>query len=331
MTGETGNGDNVSVSIIVPVFNAANYLQACLDSISRQDFPGAFEVILVDDCSSDTSADICRDWVQGQSRQTRLIEHERNRGVSVARNNGLEAAVGDRIIFVDADDLLPPGALSKLVEAAETTDADIVKGNNTIFDDVRDTAASYNVDKSEVIEGEAILTTLFEHRKLRGHPWGKLFNRAKLGKTRFPEGVRVSEDLVFCSDAFSRANSLLLLNETVYKYRRNESGSAAKKYQTGAYIDWLDSIESMARFCRCPAHRRAYRDLLVRTITQIAREVRNLPAEEAASMLQPIEQRRQRWGIRLFEMICRDRLGLRALSRYIKMQLALRQIRRRLG
>jgi len=331
MTNETGNSDIVSVSIIIPVYNAEDYIGACLDSIGRQDFSGVLEVILIDDCSRDASAQICRDWVQRYDQNSQLIEHRQNQGISVTRNHGLEAATGNYFMFVDADDLLPVQAVSALVEAAESAGADIVKGNNTIFDDTRDNAARYNVDKSVLIRGDEILATLFEHQKLRGHPWGKLFDRQKFGDIRFSEDAIGSEDLVFCSEAFSRASSLFLLNETVYNYRSNESGAAAKKYQSGVYIGWLDAVDGVAKFCRCQAHRRAHKELLIRTITQLAREARELPPRDVPRILNEIEKRKRQWGISWIALLAGGNLKPSSIGRLVKMYLALYRIRRNLS
>jgi glycosyltransferase involved in cell wall biosynthesis len=327
MTGTAVTHGHPMISVILPVFNVAAYIQECLDCITNQDFSEEFEVILIDDCSTDNSADICRQWVQRSPRKFRLIENEQNLGVSATRNNGLDEAAGKYFMFVDPDDLLPTQALSALYHAAERSGVDIVKGNNTIFDESRENAARYNVKSQSVVSNDQVLTTLYEHDKVRGHPWGKLFRREPLGGYRFPVGIRMAQDLYYCSEVFSHATSLLLLNQDVYRYRNRDSGSTGSKFVSGAYVDWLDAVENTARFANSAEQLRAHKGLLVRTMTQFARECRKLPSPQAEELLLVIERRRDKWGIRLTRLILHDKLGPRSIARYLKMRQAIRATR----
>jgi hypothetical protein len=175
------------------------------------------------------------------------------------------------------------------------------------------------------------LTALFEHARVRGHIGGKMYRREKFGKLRFTVGVRMAQDLLFFSELFGEARSLVLLNQEVYYYRKHQSGSTGGKYQRGSYIDWLGAVERSGGFASGEDQKRAHKSLLVRTMTQIARECRKIPPDSAKPVLEMIEQKCRQWNIRLFHLILVDRLGLRSISRYIKLQLALRQIRRNLS
>ena len=319
------------LSIIVPVFNVVPYLRECLDSILQQNFSRAYEVILVDDCSSDGSIEICRQYTQDHPQSFRLIENKTNMGVSVARNLGLEKATGRYLMFVDADDILPLSAVSYLFNAAEENDTDIVKGNLSLFDETHKTPARDNVRKTKVISGEDVLTALYEHKSVRGHIGGKLFRRGRLGKIRFPVGVRMAEDLLYFSELFSKAESMVLLNRNVYCYRKHQAGSTNRKYEKGSYVDWLCADELAGKFADSRKQKRAPKDLLVRTMAQIARECRKISSTSAADVLDTIMQKCRQWDIRLFHIIFRDRLGLRSISRYIKLQVAIKQVRRNLS
>lgn len=101
----------MSISIIVPVYNTEKYLSACLDSILTQSFTD-FELLLVDDGSTDKSGEICDEYAQKDSRIR--VFHKENGGVSSARNLGIEEAVGDYLHFVDADDIVLSGAYEYL-------------------------------------------------------------------------------------------------------------------------------------------------------------------------------------------------------------------------
>ena len=320
------------LSIIVPVYNVAPYVEECLQSIAGQDFDYPYEVLLINDCSPDTSFDICRRFVEtNQASQFTLLENNENMGVSATRNHGLELAKGRYFMFVDPDDLLPADALSVLYEVAEKYDSAIVKGNNSIFDDSAEAPANYNVKLTSLIQGDQILTTFYEHDRVRGHPWGKFFRRDQLGSYRFPIGVRMAQDLFYCSEVFSQAASLVLLDRDVYRYRDRDSGSTGRKFESGSYIDWLDSVENTGQFASSEKHRRAHKNLLVRTMTQLARECRKLSPGQARRVLEVIEQRRNKWNIRFLQLVLRDKLGARSIARYLKMRLAIRESRRQIA
>ena len=318
---------NLMISVIVPVFNVISFIEEGLASLCHQDFPQAWEVILVDDCSTDGSLEICRQFARDYPDKFKLIESPTNGGVSVARNLGLEQAHGRYLMFVDPDDILPPNAMSRMFEATEHYAADIVKGNLVLFGESGRRPAPDQVHSTTLVTGDDVLTELFEHARVRGHIAGKMYRRDKFGEIRLPVGVRMAQDLLFFSQVFSRARSLLLLNEDVYEYRKHSGGSTGRKYEKGSYIDWLGAVESSGNFAVSRRQKRAHKGLLVRTMAQVARECRKIPATSAAPVLDTIEQKCRRWNIRLFYLIVIDRLGLRTISRYIKLQLALRQIR----
>ena len=200
MTSPTPEANAIRISLILPVYNVAEYLPECLQSVIDQTFDLNIEALLVEDCSTDHSRQICAEFAELHPDLFTLIASDRNQGVSVARNIGLDNARGDYFTFVDPDDVLAPGALQNLYSAATEHDVDIVKGNNSIFDDSREKSASYNVASQSIINGDDILTALYAHDKIRGHPWGKLFNRNRLGHIRFPVGVRMAEDLQYCAE-----------------------------------------------------------------------------------------------------------------------------------
>lgn len=321
----TETNNELMISIIIPVYKVESYVEACLDSIAAQSCEENYEVILVDDCSPDRSAKVCRKWISRNPGNFRLLKNDQNMGVSAARNLGLETATGKYFMFVDPDDLLPSGALAELFDHAEKHRVDIVKGNNTIFDETQENGARYNVTRTSIVKNDAVLTTLLEHSSVRGHPWGKLFLRERLGHFRFPVGVRMAQDLFYCGAVFAHARSLLLLDKNVYRYRNRTSGSTGGKFESGSYLDWLKAVEDIAQFAHQPDQLRAHKELLVRTMTQLARECRNLPPALAQETLSVVEQRCDKWQIKLPWLIIRDKLGPRSLSRYLKMRLAIRE------
>lgn len=332
MTATPQSDAEVMISIIVPVYNVATYVEDCLQSIESQIFGHRYETILIDDGSTDSSVDICRRFIEQKSAPGfRILEHPENKGVSAARNFGLEHARGRYLMFADPDDLLPPSALSILFEAAEQYRADIVKGDLVLFDDRRQHLAPDRVRRTRLVCGEHVLSELFEHSEVRGHVGGKLFRHDRFGEIRFTVGVRMAQDLLYFSEVFASADSLLLIGQKVYEYRKHGTGSTGRKYEKGSYIDWLGAVEASGKFARTPGQKRAHKKLMLRTMTQIARECRRIPTDSAAAVLTVIEQKCRQWKLGILNTAVVDRLGLRGLGRYIKLQLALRQVRRNLS
>jgi glycosyltransferase involved in cell wall biosynthesis len=331
MSTQANSDTRTRISIILPVYNVAEFLPQCLQSIVDQSPEFEFEALLIDDCSTDHSRSICNDYAGRHPQLFSLLANPDNRGVSATRNLGLDNARGDYFMFVDPDDLLAPGALATLYAAATGCDADIVKGNNTIFRDGMEKAARYNVRRRTLVAGDAVLATLYAHEKVRGHPWGKLFNRARLGHLRFPVGVRMAQDLYYCGEVFAGAGSLLLIEQTVYRYRLRPGGSTGRKFETGAYLDWLQSVEDIGHFARNRHQARIHRGLQLRTLVQIARECRAVDTGNAVQVLRVIEQKRAQWKLGLTDLLLRHGLRLRDLTRYVRLRLALREVRARLS
>ena len=331
MTGDDRNTSDLMVSIIVPVFNVASYIEQGLHSMLQQDFAPGYEIILIDDASTDASLKVCRRFANKHPDKIVLIESAENAGVSVARNRGLDHARGKYVMFVDPDDLLPTTALSDLFDAAEQYQADIVKGNLTLFDEKSQRPAPDHVRRTRMVANDDVLTALYEHSAVRGHVGGKMFRRDKLGAIRLTVGVRMAQDLLYFSEMFAAADSLVLLDREVYRYRKHQTGSTGRKYEKGSYIDWLEAVESSGKFAVTASQKRAHKGLVVRTLNQVARECRKIPPASAAPVMEVIEQKCEQWKIDLLPLIFRDGLGLRTISRYIKLRLALKQIRQNLS
>ena len=120
----------MKVSIIIPVYNVAKYIERCLLSVLDQTWQD-LEVILVNDCTPDNSMEIARRVVASHPRGTvvRCLEHEENRGLSAARNTGISASVGDYLYFLDSDDYISANAIELLADAAVQKRPDFVIGN----------------------------------------------------------------------------------------------------------------------------------------------------------------------------------------------------------
>ena len=205
------------ISVIIPVYNAADYLGACMDSVLAQQEP-ELEIILVDDGSTDESGTICERYRQQDSRVQVL--HRPNGGAAAARNAGLAQASGTLIAFVDADDRVCPGYFSILARALRQADADVcicayLKNGTPCL--TEPSGADALIEKEHI--GEAVIS----QRRLGVVPWGKLFTREIIGETRFMEG-RINEDDLFCMQVYARCKRILKLHEALYCYTENENG-----------------------------------------------------------------------------------------------------------
>lgn len=184
----------MTVSVIVPVYNLENHISVCVNSLLSQSFCEEYEIILVDDGSSDSSLAVMTE-IASQSSKIKLIS-QKNRGVSAARNTGLDAANGKYIMFVDGDDILPKGAIETLVSAIRMRENSVLaSGKHLRIPD----SASLEESGGEVIS----VSNCKERAKmllLGKYPMScctKLFVREKISSLRFPEGYSVNEDKYF--------------------------------------------------------------------------------------------------------------------------------------
>lgn len=220
---------SVSVSIIVPCYNVASYLDQCLESLTGQSMED-IEIICVNDGSSDRTAEVLREW-QKKDGRIRVIDQE-NSGVSVARNSGMETATGQYIGFVDPDDMAERNMFQRLFTAAVGRDADVTVCGYSEFCD------GENVDMFE--NGWSPSAEFYPEEKVerfrRGSPWGqcvgtvwnKLIRRKLLEENdlRFVPGLRQGQDLYFCLMLLTFAPRLLTIPDRLYHYRRERPGSS---------------------------------------------------------------------------------------------------------
>lgn len=214
---------SVKISIVIPVYNSEDHLDKCLSSIVKQDM-SSYEVILVDDGSTDASPLICERYSATDPR-FKLISKP-NGGVSSARNAGLNVADGEYVMFVDSDDALAPGALSVLYAAAAGF-PDIVIGGFNIYNEKMffgttkpALSASYSGDRMETFFNE----TLMKAGDLYRGPWAKLYRNSVIRRhgVRFNEALCYAEDKLFIYEFMAHVTSAASVNVPVYEYFRRE-------------------------------------------------------------------------------------------------------------
>ena len=212
-------------SLILPVYNVAQYLDECVQSILRQDFKD-YEVILVDDGSTDESSAMCDEY-QAAHADIRVL-HKANGGLSSARNAGLELARGKYIWWIDSDDYIEDGALSCLHEACEKNRPDIVKMNYSCVSDMKVRRIS-NLAPGLYNQAEVRSAVLEKAMCTAGRftlsAWSHVYRRAFLIEHKLlfvSERIVGSEDYLFNLCALLRAESVAALEQSLYVYRRRE-------------------------------------------------------------------------------------------------------------
>lgn len=216
------------ISIIIPAYNVEEFIEECFQSILSQTIKD-FEVIIVDDGSSDGTLEIVKSYCANDPRFQYLSQE--NSGQSAARNKGLDVARGEYVVFVDSDDwLTDEHCLEKLLNAIETTGADFVQASME-FTDLKD-SHKYLIHNSSPIEGDQILEDMLSVNNLSTSPCAKIYSTDFFNQNnlRFIEG-QVNEDTAFSICMAAQARRVAFIEDVVYTIReRPESTSRAKSY-----------------------------------------------------------------------------------------------------
>ena len=214
----------LKLTVIVPIYNVAEYLDQCLESIARQVYP-EIEIILVDDGSNDGSTSIC-DKIASCDKRFIAI-HKRNGGLSSARNIGLLLSDSEYITFVDSDDYLIGQPYKYLMEIAESINADVI-GMNYSSEII--SINNYNKPPS--------ITTKFQRRDLIKHlfiqdisesVWNKIFKRELFNDVLFDEGI-LNEDFLWFMNVLIRRNINFVMTDYMGYFYRHREGSTTKVF-----------------------------------------------------------------------------------------------------
>ncbi len=235
------------ISVVVPCYNSARYLRACVESILDQ--RTELEILLVDDGSKDETPEVI-ERLKADPR-VRAYALAQNGGVSRARNFALDRARGEWVAFVDADDLLPEGAFETLLAAA-SPDVEVIVGSHEEFDENgartrfrpeayirgRDTCRDRETVTRRLIEGDSVYNIMCNklHRT-------EMLRRANI---RLSEDVRIGEDALFNLQAFAAAKKFVYVDEVTYLYRVH-GGSAMRSVGLGEFERQKPFFEALQR------------------------------------------------------------------------------------
>lgn len=239
---------NPLISIIVPVYNAESTLNSCVDSIVHQKFTD-WELLLVDDGSSDYSGRICDEYAAKDSRIK--VFHKENGGVSSARNIGIDNALGKWITFIDSDDKI----FDDIFPLLKQSKGDLVVFNFVITQNGKELpqylfkeSMLYREAQMKLVLGQHIHSLIFRV------PWGKFYRRDLIGSLRFDTNIRIGEDTLFVLRYLNKCSSILLKQEIYYYWEELNTDYSVKyalKVNDALYI--IDNIYH------------AYRDLNIKS------------------------------------------------------------------
>lgn len=214
-------------SVIVPCYNASKYVVECIESVLGQKTSRSFEVIAIDDGSTDETGALLDDLAAKDAR-VRVI-HQRNRGFSGSRNAGISLARGGVLLFVDSDDILEPDALESLMRWYDKGGCDFV-------------TASYSI-----MSEDGTKVAPLSHRRSHGAPWARVYSREVWRNLEFPEGFWFEDTVqAYCINSRFRER---YIDQALYRYRSNGEGISAKcaSFKKGLDTFWI--VDEMLKWC----------------------------------------------------------------------------------
>lgn len=235
------------ISIIIPIYNVENYLDKCLKSIQSQIKVNDWEVILIDDESTDCSAQIAKKWTEIDYRFK--YHFKKNGGPSAARNMGIRLAKGQHIMFLDSDDFWENNLLLKLQDKLNSAEMICFNYYKYSKNDVVkcDSVTSGLQTKEEFLENcEKNLNTVY-YNKI----YNKVYNSEIIKKNNiyFNEKIKMGEDLLFNLAYFSMCNRFLFLDEYLYYYRIDNTSSLMNSYKsTNNIVQTIEMVKCVEEF-----------------------------------------------------------------------------------
>lgn len=233
----------MDVSVIIPVYNAEPYLKQCLDSVLAQTFKN-IEIIIINDCSADNSSQIIEDYRKTDGRII-SISLEKNAGPGNARNEGIKAANGKYIVFIDSDDWITDDYVETLYNNIEKYNCDMVSANFYIYDDK---TGKIQTDKSpkdlynanfNISEKKQFFLLLNNN-----YIWIRIYRKDFLKANNICFKLNKLEDSLFLWEAVIFSDNFIFIDKPVYYYRANRTGSLTTTDYAESYIEGLREIKN---------------------------------------------------------------------------------------
>lgn len=217
----------IKLSIILPVYNVERYIEECLNSILPQ-LTNETELIIVNDCTPDSSIDICKEITIGYE-EVHIVERKKNGGLSAARNTGIESARGEYIWFVDSDDVIEDNAVGVILQRISESSPDVLHFNHIRFDE------NGIILKSKMNEGFVdicntrlqFMLTYLKNDQTGFEVWRRAYSANIIKKYNLhfqPNKEVFAEDICFNIDFLNYCNTICMISDSLYRYRiRNDS------------------------------------------------------------------------------------------------------------
>lgn len=232
------------ISIIIPIFNMSKYLEKCIDSVINQTYKN-LEIILIDDGSTDNSGEICDRYLQKDNRIK--VVHQKNQGVSAARNEGLKHATGYYIGFVDPDDFIESKMYEIIINDIKENQCDIgicgIRSKNE--DDI--TLKEDRKQENIVMNKKEFLNILIQDKMIATSVWDKVFKSELIKEKRFNEKRVVGEDFELILEVINNKKIKAVYNSScLYNYLIREK-SASRKQDDKQAIDILEVNDNLLK------------------------------------------------------------------------------------
>lgn len=232
------------ISVIIPVYKVENYLKECLDSVSSQSFKD-FELILVDDGSPDSCGQMCEDYAR--THPNTVVLHQKNAGLSAARNNGVKAAKGQYVSFIDSDDYVSSDYLSFLYDLISKYDADVaIGGVLKTYDSKKVVIPKKNDFDKCVLPCEALINICYG--KYCINAWAKLYKKELVEKYPYPEG-KLYEDIATTHKIIGDSDRVAYGTRVIYFYRQREQ-SITHDIITEKQFDGIEAVNKQLIYAK---------------------------------------------------------------------------------
>lgn len=232
------------LSIIVPVYNEETWISRCLDSILRQTFPN-FEVIIINDGSTDNSLDIIEQYCQKDERIKCITT--KNQGNAQALNVGLEHVTGDLVTFADADDYIEDKMYETMVSALIRSDADIVECGCRKVNMAGRTLVKFELQSQEIAGTDACARHFMKQQGIGNYVWNKVYRKDIFDELCFPD-ISYSMDYYLNAIVHSKINKKVIISDIFYNYMIH-SGQATNNFRIGKNrIDGMRAGNMLARY-----------------------------------------------------------------------------------
>ena len=214
-----------NISIVIPIYNSEKYIKRCLDSIVKQINDNILEILVIDDCSTDNSLQILKEY-ENDEKRIKIIEKKINSGVSNSRNIGINKAKGDYIMFIDSDDFLAENAIESLTKMIKLYDYDLIKFNyfkyydNFTYKKIKDNSIYNKLSNEEILLN-------FINGNIDSYIFNALFKRDILLRTNlFDEEIIMMEDRLLYLEILKVIKKIHFSNEYLYYYYVNHNGAS---------------------------------------------------------------------------------------------------------